>query len=102
MTLFAHGLAGVIRTNSEYSVLTSVAAFPPGGGSISLPVEPTTFRYSENSFAYGFGGGIDLNLNRRIAIRLMQADYLRARIEPMGNQLRLQSGVVVRFGKGSH
>ena len=101
MTLFAHGLAGVIRTTSEYSVTSSARGLPPGGGPLSFPVLPTTFRYSENTFAYGFGGGIDLDLNRRFAIRLMQADYLRARIEPTGNQLRLQSGVVVRFGNGS-
>ena len=98
-TLFAHGLAGVIRARSEYKV-TSGIGFPLRGVG-TLPLLPSSFAYSENHFAYGFGGGIDVNLNRRFAIRILQADYLRTQIEARGNQLRLQSGVVVRFGKGS-
>lgn len=94
MTLFAHGLAGVVRTRTS-SESRNVSVF-------GLPLLPSSFSYSDNTFAYGFGGGIDLNVNRRFAIRILQADYLRARIEGTGNQLRLQSGVVVRFGKGSH
>jgi len=98
VTLFTHALAGVVRTRttSEYR-LVSV-------GSVLgiLPTEPSSFTYSTNHFAYGFGGGIDININRRFSIRVLQADYLRARIQADGNQLRLQSGLVVRFGKGSN
>ena len=94
MTLFAHGLAGVVRTRFRSETRL--------GLDVSLPPVPSSFANSTNTFAYGFGGGIDLNVNRRFAIRLMQADYLRARIQAPGNQLRLQSGVVIRFGKGSH
>ena len=94
LTLFAHGLAGVVRTrsSSEYSF----------GSLIGLPTERSSFAYSENHFAYGFGGGIDVNINRQFAIRVLQADYLRTQIEVRGNQLRLQTGVVIRFGEGSH
>ena len=89
MTLFAHGLAGVIRTSSksEYTFGSQTGLAPS-----------SSFVYHTNTFAYGFGGGMDLNVNRRFAIRLVQADYLRV----TGNQLRLQSGVVVRLGKGSN
>jgi hypothetical protein len=94
VTLFAHGLAGVVRTrtSSEYSFVSV----------IGLPTERSSFAYSVNHFAYGFGGGVDVNVNRRFAIRILQADYLRTQIEVRGNQLRLQSGVVIRFGKGSY
>ena len=98
-TLFAHGLAGVIRSRSEYKVISGIGF--PGRNIGTLPLLPSTFAYSVNHFAYGFGGGIDLNLNRRFAIRMIQADYLRSRVGPTHNQLRLQSGVVIRFGKGS-
>jgi hypothetical protein len=95
MTLFAHGLAGVVRTGTE-----SEYRF---GSQTNLAFGPSSsFVYHTNTFAYGFGGGVDLNVNRRFAIRVMQADYIRARIQATGNQLRLQSGVVVRFGKDSH
>jgi|RhiMetdeSRZDD1v2_1073273.scaffolds.fasta_scaffold473875_2 hypothetical protein len=97
-TLFAHGLAGVIRTRSEYKVISGVG---PLRGVGILPLVPSSFAYSVNHFAYGFGGGVDVNLNRRFAIRILQADYLRSQVEVRGNQLRLQSGIVVRFGKGS-
>ena len=94
MTLFANGLAGVVRTRtrSEYTF----------GPVLGLPPEVSSFTYAANRFAYGFGGGIDVNLNRRFAIRIVQADYLRTHMQVTGNELRLQSGVVVRFGKGSH
>jgi len=95
-TLFVHGLAGVVRTTnkSEHSLVTG----------IGLPVDPLSLSssFAVHTFAYGFGGGVDVNVNHRFAIRVLQADYLRARIEGTGNQLRLQSGVVVRFGEQSH
>jgi len=97
ITLFAHGLAGVVRTRSESRVLAGIG-FSVGSG----PRLPTSLAFSINHFAYGFGGGMDVDLSRRFAIRVVQADYLRGQIEARGNQLRLQSGVVFRFGEGSH
>ena len=94
ITLSAHGLAGVVRTRNS-SEFSNVSVF-------GRPLGTSSFSYSENTFAYAGGGGVDLNINSRFAIRVMQADYIRARIEKTGNQVRLQSGVVVRFGRGSH
>ena len=56
---------------------------------------------SSNGFAFAAGGGLDLSLNRRIALRLLQTDYLLTRI-PNGvndnqNNLRVASGVVIRL-----
>jgi opacity protein-like surface antigen len=54
-------------------------SFNNSGGSISCPVGLTTATCSqtENRFAYGAGGGIDLNASRHIALRLVQIDYIR-------------------------
>jgi hypothetical protein len=56
---------------------------------------------SSNGFAFAAGGGVDMSLNRRIALRLLQTDYLLTRV-PNGvndnqNSLRVASGVVIRL-----
>jgi len=35
-----------------------------------------TMKYPANGFAFSTGGGVEVNLNRRVAVRLLQADYL--------------------------
>jgi outer membrane immunogenic protein len=57
---------------------------------------------SSNAFAMAAGGGIDLGLSQRFALRLIQADYYYTRF-PNGvndhqNNLRIGAGLVVRFG----
>lgn len=62
---------------------------------------------SENSFAMALGGGLDLNLNRHFAFRIIQAEYLMTRfMDPSSatgttgtrNNVRLSSGIVFRSG----
>jgi outer membrane protein OmpA-like peptidoglycan-associated protein/opacity protein-like surface antigen len=62
---------------------------------------------SENKFAMALGGGLDVNVHRHIAIRLVQAEYLLTRFRdpssPAGtsgtrNDVRLSAGIVFRFG----
>ena len=89
MTAFAHPLAGFSRLS---------------GG---VP---------QTNFIMGFGGGLDIAITRRIAIRAFQADYVPERVGrvPYGtgpdsikellppywrHNLVLQSGVVFRFGR---
>ena len=44
------------------------------------------------------GGGLDINILRHIAIRAIQADYVRSSFVPtVQNNLRLSSGAVLRF-----
>lgn len=53
---------------------------------------------STNGFAWGVGGGVDYNVNRRVGIRLIQADYLRTRVSNFWfNDARIGVGVVVKF-----
>jgi len=55
-----------------------------------------------DSFAAALGGGLNMNLSRRFAIRAIQADYLQTHLPNDGNNrqnnLRLSAGVVFRFG----
>jgi len=67
-------------------------------------------RVPQTNFIMGFGGGLDIALTRRIAIRAFQADYIP---EKTGNitfdneyvplnwrqNVRLESGIVFRFGR---
>jgi outer membrane immunogenic protein len=57
---------------------------------------------SSNAFAATIGGGLDLNLTRRISLRLVEADYYVTRF-PNGlndheNNLRVSAGIVLHFG----
>jgi outer membrane immunogenic protein len=57
---------------------------------------------SANAFAASMGGGVDVSLNRHVALRLVEADYLLTLL-PNGvnsrqNNLSLSTGVVFRFG----
>ena len=58
---------------------------------------------SSNSFAFKAGGGLDVAIRRRVALRAFQAEYFHTRF-PNGvndhqNILLLSAGVVFRFGK---
>jgi outer membrane immunogenic protein len=57
---------------------------------------------SANAFAASIGGGLDVDLNRHVALRLVEVDYLLTLL-PNGvnsrqNNLNLTTGVVFRFG----
>jgi opacity protein-like surface antigen len=55
---------------------------------------------SVNSFAMTFGGGADFKLTRHLAFRAIQVEYLYTHFSgAKQNNLRLQSGLVYRFGR---
>lgn len=60
---------------------------------------------SATGFAMTLGGGLDLSLNRRFAIRLFQAEYFLTTFNPdvsgfpsHQNNMRASAGVVIRWG----
>jgi hypothetical protein len=74
LTVFGHALAGYYREKLSRSQAIS-------------------------GFAMGLGGGVDLNLGKRVAVRLIQADYLPARLnDNWQNNYRIQTGLVLKLG----
>ena len=60
---------------------------------------------AQNAFAMTAGGGLDIRLNHLLALRAVQAEYMMTRFTPIPagnsasqNDLRLSSGIVLRFG----
>jgi opacity protein-like surface antigen len=77
-TLFTHLLFG--RMNSKVAM-----------GSVNA---------SDTFFAYAYGVGVDLNVMRRVAIRVAQFDVLYARVEgSWGRDFRYMAGVVFKVGQ---
>jgi len=86
-TPFGEVLFGVARGTGSY--------FPSGTSSTS----------SASSFALAPGGGLDLNISPRFAIRVFDVQYLRTAlpngVENTQNQLQIGAGLVIRFGGSS-
>jgi outer membrane protein OmpA-like peptidoglycan-associated protein len=74
-------------------------------GSDSYFPTSSTYTTSADSLALSPGGGLDINLTPRIAIRAIQASYLRTTfpngVDNEQNQLTLAVGVVMKFGMWS-
>jgi hypothetical protein len=97
--VFAHALFGEARSSLGAGVGIPII----GGISTGLT--------SANAFAMAFGGGIDVDLTRHLAIRAVQVDYLRTQFNAtdalttglsssLGNRqdsFRFSTGVVFRF-----
>jgi opacity protein-like surface antigen len=82
---FAHVLLGVRRRTISTSLY-------------DIGFETINDSFSDNAFSTAFGGGLDLKLTKRMAVRLVQADYLLSRFYGRTqNNLRIGTGLVVRF-----
>ena len=56
-------------------------------------------RFSNDGFALGGGGGFDLNISPRIAIRPIQMDLIASFAEMLETDGRLGMGIVIRIGE---
>ena len=85
-TLFAHALFGGNGFHSS--------------GSTNLFDSGISRYFSENAFAMGFGGGVDLNAGNRFAIRVVQLDWIPNRMggEWSTSEFRLGFGIVFKAG----
>lgn len=82
-TVFANSLVGVTNTR-----LVGTA-----GGGLFIDLVRRT------NLALGFGGGLDVNWRRSIAIRMLQADYIPTRVAGTWEKhYSLSTGVVFKFG----
>jgi len=76
LTLFAHALFGGAHYSESFLSLN----------------------HSINGFAMAYGGGVDVNANKKIAIRLGQFDYVYTRFGDANlNHLRYAGGIVFKF-----
>jgi len=60
---------------------------------------------SANAFAMTAGGGVDVRIHHRLALRLIQAEYMMTRFDDLNtgssatqNDMRISTGLVLRFG----
>ncbi len=95
VTGFVHALVGFNHTR-----FTNISATIPGVPTVTFP------NVTENSFAMSFGGGVDINASKRVAIRVIQVDYLPVRVVPNQDatwlhSFRFQAGIVFKFAHGS-
>jgi opacity protein-like surface antigen len=59
-----------------------------------------TFTASDSGFAMALGGGLDIKVNERVAVRAFQLDFFRpVFFGEAENRGRLSFGLVLRFGK---
>jgi hypothetical protein len=91
--IFGEGLAGI--SNGFHSL------FSEGSGPVGSVNAGTTS--SSNALAVDVGGGLDVRLNHRFAVRAFRASYLRTQFPNtttnVQNSLSLSAGVVMRFGR---
>lgn len=100
-------------TYRNKSKLQPFAEINFGGNRLSLSCASSTsctgVSYSKNAFAMTVGGGFDVVVSKKIAIRLIQAEYLYTRFgnncqlelcsnNNNQNSFRLKSGIVFRWG----
>ena len=61
----------------------------------------STAGLSDSAFAMALGGGLDINITKRLAFRLVQADYLMTKhADDRQNNIRLSTGLVLKLGGG--
>jgi len=82
----------------------------PTGTTVVTVANPGATRITKNAFAMTVGGGLDIKINRRFAVRLVQAEYLYTHFGngncPLAvcnqnnsqNSFRLTSGIVMSWG----
>jgi len=96
VTPFAQALFGGARVG-DITCSTSTSGCPSSG----------VLAKSDNAFAMTIGGGFDVKVNRSVAIRLVQAEYLLTRFKDPSsttgaratqNNARISAGIVFRLG----
>jgi hypothetical protein len=57
---------------------------------------------SDNSFSWEMGGGVDVYLNSRFSVRLVEADWLRTQFaDSKQSNFRCSGGVIIKFRRAN-
>jgi hypothetical protein len=96
-------LGGARYTYANHSRYQPFGQILVGDGHAAGGLSPSQIGLgSSDAFALATGGGLDINLTPRLAIRAAQADYyltlLPNRTTNTQNNLRVSAGIVLRFG----
>lgn len=108
---FAHVLVGGVRMKVEggQGVPAVQQDHKQVGDGVRMKVEggqvvSGSSQVATTNFAFGLGGGVDVRLNRRLAIRALQIDYLPAQAEFKAagdknwtHNFRVETGIVIRW-----
>jgi peptidoglycan-associated lipoprotein len=104
LTVFTGGLR--YRPNLHLGAWQPFGQVLAGGAYASgslIQAEKSAGTGSNSAFAANAGGGLDLRLNHRLSLRLVEADYLPTTFNNgttnHQNNLRISAGLVVRLGK---
>jgi outer membrane immunogenic protein len=113
---------GGVHNSRSFTVPNSIipAGFTvPSGVTVEPGIPNTKFRSTQNAFAMAFGGGLDIKVGRRFAVRPIELDYLGTHFSPFNfsqngagvlianinnntqwqNNLRYAAGVDFHFGQ---
>jgi hypothetical protein len=91
---FAHALIGVVHGTNQFS-----STQPACVQVVGVTCPPIVSLSTGNAFATALGGGVDVKIAGPIYVRAIQADWLRAHLNPdHQTHLRLSAGIVLRFG----
>ncbi len=112
---FGHFLLGGAHQSRSFTVPGLPAANIPPGVTVEPNPTYTRYRTTQNAFAMTIGGGFDVNLTKRFAVRPFQLDYLPSHFSPFNipglsqvginnntnwqNNLRYSAGIAFRFGE---
>jgi hypothetical protein len=79
---------------------TAFARVLVGGTHTGVSVDPSGPHASDFTLSFAAGGGLDLNLTNKAAVRILQADYVRTSALGISqNNYRLSAGMLFRLGK---
>lgn len=99
VTPFVHALFGLNHSKAAIAVSSD-------------EMTAQNIEISNNKFGFALGGGLDINLNKNVAIRPIQFDYNRTSFDPFSgtsasglvdfdlNNIVMSFGVVFKFGGG--
>lgn len=103
---------GTNNTEQMYTIMYGPRVYRPqswgtpfahvlaGAAHARVRANPTGPRLSDLSFALAVGGGVDVRVFRKAAIRVIQAEYLRANALGSGTHgFRVSAGLVLHLGQ---
>lgn len=101
LTLLTYTAGPRVTFRRKHTVPFAEATFGAAHGSDSYFPTGNSYTTSATSFALTAGGGLDLELNHRFAIRAIQAEYLHTGfhngVNTSQNQLMLGAGLLFKF-----